>query len=60
MAIDFDKRAKVYEKLYTTDEERVLAYAYLKRRYRLGLLKPIDGWDGDLVEGYASILGVLP
>jgi hypothetical protein len=42
------------------EDEHQRAYAHLQRRQAEGRLEPIDGWDGDLAEGYADILGLQP
>lgn len=48
------------ERPYATPEDQAKAYAYLQRRHAAGMLAPIADWPGDLVAGYADILGVKP
>lgn len=39
-------------------ELRQLAFDFIKRNEAAGRLRPIDEWEGDLVTGYADILGL--
>jgi hypothetical protein len=39
-------------------EQRQLAYDFLTRNHEAQRLRSISGWQGSLVEGYASILGL--
>lgn len=57
---DLDGMRTTLERPYCTEMEHELAYAYLQRRHAEGTLHPILDWDGDLVDGYAEILGVTP
>lgn len=57
---DFNGMRTAFERPYSTEEQRELAYAYLQRRHAEGRLDPIHDWTGDLVDGYAGILGIKP
>lgn len=49
---------KLLPPVTTSPEDQLEALAHLRRLNARGKLRPIDGWDGDLVEGYADMLGV--
>ena len=53
-----DKLQTVIDRPYASKMEHALAYAHLRRRHAEGELPPILDWTGDLVAGYASILGI--
>jgi len=53
-----DKLQTVIDKPYASMKDHTRAYAYLQRRHAEGTLPPIHDWNGDLVEGYADILGI--
>lgn len=55
-----DRMRTVIDKPYSTKGDHAKAYANLELWGRQGKLQPIDGWDGDLVAGYADILGLKP
>lgn len=45
---------------YASRDDHAKALETLRGLQAQGKLKPIDDWDGNLVEGYASILGIQP
>lgn len=39
-------------------EQHAAAWEVIKSWAEAGVLQPIPGWEGDLAEGYADILGI--
>lgn len=55
-----DMHTTQLERPYASAQDHAYAYAYLQRRHARGTLPPIVDWPGDIVAGYAAILGIKP
>lgn len=53
-----DKGLSVQPKAPRDPEIIADATAWIARKVASGDLRPIDGWDGDPVEGYLDLLGL--
>lgn len=55
-----DKLQTNIDRPYASRQDHAKAYAYLRRRHTEGTLLSIEDWDGEILDGYVSILGVQP
>lgn len=59
MAIRDGERHKAYlGPPLCTDEQHSAAWHTIRTLAAAGLLKPVEGYEGDTVEAYADILGI--